>query len=79
MLHETKNLVLDEDGDVWLRFLDDDGEQDIELVGPVDSCHLRLDDDDELYNEAEEIQAAWKDSVCDRRHYEAGHGSFWGR
>lgn len=76
MLFETENLALDEDGGVWLRFEDDDGERDIERIGRVDDAEL---DDDDLHGEFLAVQRAWEEMICDRRNYEAGMGSYWGR
>lgn len=77
MIHQTENLELDSDGDVWLKLADDDGERDVELLGNVENCGYRVPD--ELDDEFTEIESAWEQAGRDRRCYEAGHGTFWGR
>jgi hypothetical protein len=77
MFFETENLALDSDGDVWLRFLDEDGERDVRRLGDVEGCSYEVPD--EMYDEYLEISQEWRRAVRDRKCYESGMGSYWGR
>lgn len=77
MIHETENLRLDSDGDVYLDFVDADGEADSRRLGHVESCGGRVPD--EHHDEYAEIVERWERAVSDRAGYEAGIEGAWAR
>lgn len=77
MIHETENLCLNSDGDVYLVYLDEDGERDIKRLGHVDDCGYRVPD--ELEDEYLEMIEQWEQVGRDRDGYEAGIEMAWNR
>jgi hypothetical protein len=73
--HETANLGLDDDGDVFRIFADEDGDRDVERLGDVESCASRVPD--EAWDEYHELLEVWEGLVRERRGYERGIEAAW--